>query len=112
MDEKCSFIDKNGNEIFDEEISSHIGLAMKLLENNEKLRKEYEQSGKKDPIDFLIIDKGLLKLTKQAYYRKCVYHSKKISDRQRQMIQYYHEEGYSSDDLFIREKQNREDNFR
>ena len=102
--EGAFFMDSNGNMISCDTISSHIGLANKLLEEDEQLREEFKNSKRKDIIDFLILDKGYVKVSNIGYYRNIVYHSGKISQRQRELVYYYKfEEGFNLDDLRIRE---------
>ena len=57
------FIDKDGNKIYSDTISSHIGLAKLILKNNQQLQEEYEKSNAHDPIDFLVQNKGYLKVS-------------------------------------------------
>ena len=97
--EEVFFIDREGNKLSVDEISSHIGLANKIVQSSDTLKKEFEKSGKVDPIDFLISNKGYMKLTNQGFYRRCVYSSSKVSERQRDFIAYFCEEGYSLDDV-------------
>ena len=97
--EEVFFIDREGNKISIDGVLSHIGLAHKIVESSDNLKSEFNKSGKVDPIDFLISNKGYMKLSNQGYYRKCVYSSSKVSERQRAFIDYFIEEGYSLDDL-------------
>ena len=43
--EDIFFVDKNGKKIFSEEISSHIALGNLVIQKDEQLKKEYEESG-------------------------------------------------------------------
>lgn len=104
------FIDKNGEKVSIEGIFSHYDLAMKLLENDKNLQIQFKESKEKDPIDFLVCDKGYMKLTTQAYYKKCVYHSRVISEKQRELIKEYCKNGYDIDDIYILDMQ-REDGY-
>ena len=103
------FVDREGNKIYNEKISSHVGLANLLMKDNEYLKKEFEKSKKNDPVDFLI-SKGYLKITSIGLYRRVVYSSNKISEKQSKLLDYYYEYGYQLDDLVITEmeKKNRE----
>ena len=103
------FVDREGNKIYNEKIASHIGLANLMIKESEHLKKEFEESQKNDPVDFLI-SKGYLKISNISYYRRVVYFSSKISDKQRRLLRYYCEEGYNLDDLTVNEmeKKNRE----
>ena len=94
------FIDKDGNEIYSDTISSHIGLAKFILKNNQQLQEEYEKSSAHDPIDFLVQNEGYLKVSNIGYYKKITYDSSNLSDRQKEVLDYYHfEEGFELDDL-------------
>lgn len=98
--EEVFFIDSEGRKISKEKISSHIGLANAILNENEHLKESFQKSGKQDPVDFLLYDVGYAKFTQQSYYRKCVCYSPKISLAQKRVIAYYcYEEGYKLDDL-------------
>lgn len=100
MEDEILYIDENGNKISSEEISSHIGLSKLILDKNEELKNEYEKSGKSDMCDFLVMDKGYLKVSKIGNYYKVVsYASSKVSDKQRRVLAYYAEEGYALDNL-------------
>lgn len=99
IEDEVFFIDENGNKISNEKIASHIGLAMNLLEKNEKLKKEFEESGKNDPTEFLISDKGYLAGGTMRVYKSITYKSNLISDKQRRLLQYYCEEGYKLNDV-------------
>ena len=102
MDEEVCFIDGEGNKIFCENISSHIGLAMAILEQDKRLGEEFKKSGMQDSADFLVNTKGWVKATRQGYYRKCVYSSSRLTEKQRKRLLYYkYTEGYEMDDLDI-----------
>ncbi len=99
MDDYVSFIDIDGNEISSEDISSHIGLARKIVDENLELKNEFEKSGK-DAMNFLILDKGYIaRGTIGNYYRNISYASDKISEKQKKIIVYYKEEGYGTTDF-------------
>ena len=94
------FIDRDGNKIYSDTIASHIGLANLILEQNNQWDEEYKKSGMNDPVDFLVLRKGYLKLSNLGpYYRRIVYSSARLTEKQRDLIEYYHEEGYDIDDL-------------
>lgn len=97
--EEVFFIDREGNKISMDEISSHIGLANEIVKRNKILKEDFEKSGKVDPVDFLISNKGYMKLTNQRLYRRCVYSSSKVSEKQRDFIAYFIDEGYKLDDI-------------
>ena len=97
------FLDRDGNRLHSDVIASHIGLARCIVDRNEALKEEFESTHQQDPCDFLI-NKGYMKVTNMQYYRRAVYHSQKISEKQRDWLLYLSEEGYDLDDLFITEQ--------
>lgn len=112
MDDYVSFIDSNGNEISCDDVSPHIGLATNIIEENPEFKKEFLKSGK-DPVNFLILDKGYLaRGTIGNYYKSISYSSDKISTKQKKSIEYYKEEGYSTTDFTeeLKEQQVRDRN--
>lgn len=95
------FIDKKGNRISVDGISSHVALANYILENDKELKKEFEQSGESNPANFLLINKGYM----EAGGERIVYDSAVLSDEQRRWIRYYIvEEGYMHNDLAMDRK--------
>lgn len=98
--EEVFFIDENGNKISCENISSHIGLANLIIEKKD-LKKEFEQSGKYSPTEFLIENKGYIAISDIDTYRKVTYDSEFTSEKQKRLIQYYSEEGYDFTDFAI-----------
>ena len=58
MKDKVFFIDLSGNIIENEEIESHIGLAIYILDNNEELKKQFENSNYERQDLFLINEIG------------------------------------------------------
>lgn len=98
--EAVFLIDKQGRRISSENISSHIGLANLIIEKDEELKKEFERSGKYNPVEFLIEDKGWMAISDDNFYnREVTYDSEFISEEQKRWMQYYHEEGYHFTDF-------------
>lgn len=101
MDE-VFFIDKDGNKIASDEIESHYGLADLILEKNEDIKAEFEKSKRKDPVDFLIFEKGYAAVSNLgSYYRVIKFSSLNTTEKQSEIIQYFHERGYKIDDLVL-----------
>ena len=98
MDDKVFFIDANGNMISIDNISSHIGLANEIMKKDKSLQEEFKKSGKIDPVDFLVLDKGYIKLAELGFYKKCVYSRSKLSERQKEICMYFKEKGYELED--------------
>ena len=103
------FIDKDGNKIYSEEVASHIALANIIISKNASLREEYEKSKRNGyPTDFLIFEKGYLKVSNIAYYQKIVYSSAaNLSEKQIRLIQYFRMDGYSAEDVSLVELKDR-----
>lgn len=92
------FVDKDGNKISNENIGSHIGLAFAMLEEDETLKKEFMESKKRNPAEFLIANKGYMTVNNIGEYKTVVFTSSSISDKQQRLLTYYHEEGYELND--------------
>lgn len=97
-DDEAFFVDENGNKISSDTISSHIGLALIMLEKNEELKKEFEDSGKENPIEFFISNKGYIAGGTMGTYKSIIYKSSSISEKQKKILTYYYEEGYNLKD--------------
>ena len=69
-----------------------------MLEKDEELKKEFEESGKKDPIEFLISNKGYIAGGTMGVYKSIIYKSSSISEKQKKILAYYYEEGYNLKD--------------
>ena len=107
MEQDVCFIDQNGSLVSAKDISSHIELSKVILEKDEELLEEFKQSGRKDPVDFLVMDKGYIKVSDNGdYYKVVSFSHSKISDKQRRLLAYYREEGYRLDNLSKFEKNN------
>ena len=99
MDEEVFLIDSDGKRFSSDNISSHIGLAYLILKENEELKKEFEQSGKRDPLEFLLGNKGYMTVSNFEPYKKVIYDSELASEEQKRWIQYYNDEGYKLNNL-------------
>lgn len=84
-------IDSEGNKVSSDTIDFHLGLAKLVLEKDEKLKREYEQSEALDEFQFLLLEKGYIAGAKVGeQYKKITYYSKLVSEKQRKIIEYYH----------------------
>lgn len=93
-------IDKEGKRISSDTISSHIGLAYLIMDKNEELKKEFEKTGKQNPLEFLLGDKGYITVSEIGnYYKEVVYDSKLSTEKQIEWIEYYRERQYKTRDL-------------
>lgn len=99
MDEEVFIIDKQGKRFSSKDISSHIGLANLIIEKDDELKKEFKQSGKRNPLEFLLENKGYMATSEIGTYRNVTYDSSLLSEQQKRWLYYYHEEGYKFTDL-------------
>lgn len=104
MDDEIFLIDREGKRFSSEQISSHIGLANLILEQDEALKREFEQSGKINPLEFLLGDKGYMTISQIGVYKQVIYDSALVSEEQRRWLYYYYEEGYKFKDLAAEKK--------
>lgn len=104
MDEEVFLIDREGKRFSSEQISSHIGLANLILKEDEELKKEFEKSGKRNPLEFLLGDKGYITASEIGAYRQLIYDSALVSEKQKRWLYYYYEEGYQLKDLAVEKK--------
>ena len=93
------FIDKKGNKISCDKVNSHIGLANIVIENDEKLKQEFQRSGKQNPVEFFLENKEYM-AGNEGYHGRLTYDSEFVSDEQKRWINHYvGEEGYEHHDL-------------
>lgn len=105
MKEEAYFVTSNGDKISCDGINSHVGLANELFKQNEQLKKEFEESGKQSPLEFLLEDKGFMTVSNMEGFGHVIYDSDLVTDEQRRWLMYFNEEGYSSKDLAIDKKE-------
>lgn len=105
MKEEAYFVTGSGDKISCEDVNSHIGLANVLFEKDEKLKKEFMESGKESPLEFLLEDKGFMTVSNMEGYGHVIYDSDLVTDEQRRWLLYFNEEGYSSKDLAIEKRE-------
>ena len=103
MISKCFFIDKNGNEIYNEKIGSHVGLAINILESNEELKKIYETEKYRimSTANFLQDICGYIRGGQLGEYKTIIFNSSTLSEDQRLALRGYHEEGYHFIDTYL-----------
>lgn len=93
------FIDKLGRKYSNEKISSHIGLALLIMDENPKLKEEYESNNERDPSLFLLKKKEWM--MGSDIKRQIIFNRSTLTDKQRQWLRYYVlEERYKKDDRF------------
>ena len=83
MYEDVFLIDNEGKRISSDTISSHIGLALKVMEQRLELKEEFEKSNRRNPLEFLLGDKGYMTISEMGTYRKIVYDSELSSEKQK-----------------------------
>lgn len=85
--EEVIFIDLKGNIIQYDEICSHIGLATKLVSENQELSKAFKESGYKRADLFLINYIGYISVSVDPIYGiSLVVNNNKITDIQREIL--------------------------
>ena len=103
MESHPFFIDRDGKAVEYEDIASHIGIALRYLEEHPELKKEFEESGIKFANDFLIQRKGLIQVTDEVgngyYNRKLVFSASMMTTVQKELIMRYREDGYKLDNV-------------
>ena len=94
---KVFWVNKNGEEIEITGINSHIGLAQHFLEKSRVLKAQYENRKDKGQniIDFFISDMGWMKGSQLSSYKNITFDSRKLSDKQRDVLIAYYEEDYT-----------------
>ncbi len=103
------FVDNEMKKFSNEKISSHIGLAQQIVEQNKDLKDEYEKSGK-NLLEFLIVDKGYITLSELGSYKAVVFASSSISEKQKRYILGCYEEGYRLENLSTQLKKKQKEN--
>ena len=66
--EEVIFIDPNGNIIQYDNICSHVGVAAKLISENEELKQRYQESGCRVPNMFLMVYEGYIAVSVDPIY--------------------------------------------
>jgi len=106
------FVDSEGNIIYSEEIESHIGLADEIIRSDESLSEEYKKCNGCDMVDFLIENRGYIKVSDIHFYKALEYYGPKTSYKQKKIIMAYYEQGFRILDLAARKKQREDDGER
>ena len=98
MDE-IFFVDKKGNKISSEEISSHIGLALQIIKQEQNLESEFKSSNEKNASIFLIKEKGYMAASETDIRNFIVYNSLNVSEEQKRILEHYAREQYALEDM-------------
>ena len=110
MDSNPYYINPDGNIVQYENMFSHIGIAMRILEENSKLKEEFESSKIKYPTDFLVENKGFIQVTNDEgngyYEKKLLFSASKMSKVQKQLIMRFIAEGYTYENIDVTKKNN------
>ena len=93
------FIDKEGKKWSNESISSHVGLALFIMEKYPEYEEEFKRSQEQDPSQIFLKKKEWM--MGSDIKRLIIYNRLTLTDEQRRWLQYYvAEEGYKKDDTF------------
>ena len=99
MERKVFFVDREGNSISNDDIALHDRLANVLINQNIELQKKYQQSKIKNLTLFLVLEEGYLAGIDSTIYKEILYLSSKITQRERELLVYFCDEGYSLCDI-------------
>lgn len=98
--EDIYFIDNDGNKVYSDTIKSHIGLAKMIIENNKEMQLEIQNSNVQDIVDFIVQNKGYMKVSDLGrFYKVVTFSSKRLTKKQKDILYFLAEEGYKFDDL-------------
>ncbi len=99
MGRNVFFIDGEGNSISNDDIKLHDKLADILINQNKELQIKYKQSKVKNLTLFLILEEGYLAGIDTEIYKEISFLSSKISQKERRLLSYFNDEGYSLYDM-------------
>ena len=102
MIQKVFFVDKEGNEIQGEDIGSHVGLAEQIIEQDERLKNEYNSGNNimRSSANFLQESKGFMRGSQIGEYKNIIFDSSSLTENQRKALRGYYEEGYKLMDSY------------
>ena len=98
MSRRVFFIDNNENKISNDEIEFHEPLIELIFEKYPELQKKFKQSGINSKYVFLL-EEGYLAGTDSERYKEITFLKYKISERAKEILLYYYEEGYNLHDI-------------
>lgn len=97
------FLDSQGNVVKAEGIYSHVGIAMKYLDDHPELKEAFRNSNIKYENDFLIERLGFIQVTDDegnGYYRKkIVFSACVMTPYQKGVIMQYIADGFEADNV-------------
>lgn len=103
IDQECKIIEF-------EDIASHIGIAKRIVEDDELLKKEFENSKMQYQTDFLIERKGFIQVTDEVgngwYNKKLLFSASKMKPAQKRMIMGLIDEGFTYENVDNNSKNN------
>ena len=97
METRAFFIDLDGNVIENGKIESHIGLAIFIVDNDEKLKKEFEESGYYKQDLFLIEQVGYVLGYQKEYEKQLMVNKKIFTPEQKKTAFEFYDMGYDID---------------
>ena len=96
MDDEAYFIDREGNKISCDRISSHVGLARELLNQDEELQQEFSSRKGESPVTFLHKVKGYMIVSQMGkWYRKAIIYGDLKTAEQDKWLKYFQGKGYA-----------------
>ena len=102
MTNKVFFVDKDGNEIFDEKIGHHVDLAEKIIKKDKELKKMYDaEYSMMSTANFLQDIFGYMRGECIDGDKKIIFDSSKLTDAQRLALIKYDKEGYRFINIYI-----------
>lgn len=96
------FINKEGNKITSDEVCSHVELANIIIENDIRLKEEYNSGNNsiKSTANFLQECKGFIRGEQSGKDGNIIYDSSRLTERQKKALNFFIEKGYSSIDIY------------
>ena len=102
--DRVFLIDLNGNIIEDPAISSHVGLAIKIINEDKELKEKFIASGYENHELFLVEQIGYTLGSSSKYDQFLIINKEKATKAQKQTAYRFVQEGYSF--CFCNEKNN------
>ena len=102
MTNKIFFVNKEGNEIFDEKLGHHIELAQEIIKKDKELKKMYDAKYyMMSTANFLQDIFGYIRGSCKDGEKIIIFDSSKLTDAQRLAIIRYNKEGYMFINTYI-----------
>ena len=99
------YLDQSGRMIEYDNLCSHVGIAIRYINSDSKLKEEFSKSGIESATDFLVKKKGFIQVTEESgngwYNNKIVFSASMMKPRQKQLIMGFLQEGYTYDNVDV-----------